>query len=51
MMWSSSVDSKQLLWAMQELMSLCLFEMIGCDLGALRLKDHQLLKLKKLAMR
>lgn len=44
-------DSRQLLWALQELMSLCLFEMIGCDLGALELKTHQILKLKKLAMR
>ena len=44
-------DAKQLLWALQELMSLGLFEMIGCDLGNLRLKEHQILKLKKLALR
>ncbi len=44
-------DEKQLLWAMQELMSLCLFEMVGCDLGPLRLREYQILKLKKLAMR
>jgi recombination protein RecA len=36
---------------MQELMSLCLFESIACDLGDMRLKEHQILKLKKLAMR
>jgi hypothetical protein len=48
---SKPKDAKQLLWAMQELMSLCLFEMIGCDLGSIRLKEHQILKLKKLAMR
>jgi hypothetical protein len=48
---SQPKDTKQLLWAMQELMSLCLFEMIGCDLGGMRLKEHQVLKLKKLAMR
>lgn len=48
---SQPTDAKQLLWALQELMSLCLFELIGCDLGALRLREHQVLKLKKLAMR
>lgn len=44
-------DDKQMLWALQELMSLCMFEMIGCDLGGIRLKEHQILKLKKLASR
>lgn len=44
-------DAKQTLWALQELMSLSLFEIIGCDLGDLVLKEHQLLKLKKLALR
>lgn len=48
---SQPADSKQILWAMQELLSLDLFEMIGCDLGEARLKEHQVLKLKKLAMR
>lgn len=48
---SQPKDTKQLLWSLQELMSLCLFEMVGCDLGDLRLKEHQILKLKKLAMR
>lgn len=48
---SQPEDPRQLLWAMQELMSLCLFEMIGCDLSGMQLKEHQLLKLKKLAMR
>jgi recA bacterial DNA recombination protein len=48
---SAPKDEKQLLWAMQELMSLCLFEVIGCDLGRMRLREHQILKLKKLAMR
>lgn len=48
---SQPSDSKQLLWALQELMSLCLFESIGCDLGQMRLKEHQILKIKKLAMR
>jgi len=47
---SPPIDAKQLLWALQELMSLCLFEMIGCDLGSLMLREHQLLKIKKLAM-
>jgi hypothetical protein len=48
---SSPADDKQILWALQELMSLSLFEMIGCDLGQGWLREHQVLKLKKLAMR
>ena len=48
---SQPADAKQLLWALQELMSLGLFEMIGCDLGSVRLREHQILKLKKLALR
>lgn len=44
-------DEKQFLWAAQELMSLCLFELIGFDVSDLRLREHQVLKLKKLAMR
>jgi len=48
---SQPLDGKQLLWALQEMMSLCLFEMIGCDLGEVVLREHQVLKLKKLALR
>lgn len=48
---SQPTDAKQTLWALQELMSLCMFEMIGCDLGKIDLREHQILKLKKLAMR
>lgn len=48
---SALKDERQLLWALQELMSLCLFEMIGCELGNLKLKEHQILKLKRLALR
>lgn len=44
-------DERQLLWALQEIMSLGLVEMIGCDLGAWNLREHQILKLKKLALR
>ncbi len=44
-------DARQLLWCLQELMSLSLFELIGCDLGEWELKEHQILKLKKLALR
>jgi hypothetical protein len=44
-------DLRQTLWALQELMSLSLFELIGCDLGAQTLKEHQILKLKKICMR
>jgi hypothetical protein len=52
LLWVSQPSSdKQILWALQELMSLGLFEMIGCDLGDIRLKEHQVLKLKKLALR
>lgn len=48
---AAPIDIKQTLWTLQELMSLCLFEMIGCDLGRQFLREHQILKLKKLAMR
>lgn len=48
---SAPGDTKQTMWALQELMSLCLFEMIGCDLGRGGFREHQILKLKKLAMR
>lgn len=44
-------DIKQTLWALQELMSLSLFELIGCDLGEENLKEHQILKMKKLSLR
>lgn len=44
-------NAKQALWVLQELMSLCLFELIGCDLGEEKLKEHQALKLKRLALR
>jgi len=42
---------EELLWALQELMSLSLFELIGCDLGDFQLREHQVLKLRKLAAR
>lgn len=48
---SSPVDVKQKLWALQELCSLCLFELIGCDLEHDILKTGQVLKLKKIALR
>src|SRR5690606_5784503 len=48
---SPPADERQLLWCLQELMSLSLFELIGCDLGEWELKEHQILKLKKLALR
>ncbi|MGE0525686.1 MAG: recA protein [Bdellovibrionales bacterium] len=46
---SQPQDVKQTLWALQELLSLSLFELIGCDLGGMGLKEHQVLRLKKLA--
>lgn len=48
---SAPQDERQLLWMLQELMSLDLFELIGCDLGSWEFRDHQILKLKKLALR
>ena len=46
---SAPRDERQLLWMLQELLSLSLVEMIGCDIGAYQLRAHHLLKLKKLA--
>jgi len=48
---SQPVDVKQGLWVLQELMSLCLFELVGFDLGDQHLREHQILKIKKLALR
>ena len=48
---SSPHDLKQKLWALQELSSLCLFDLIGCDLEGQSLRPGQILKLKKLALR
>lgn len=45
------VDLPQTLWALQELSSLCLFDLIGCDLGRRRLRTGQILKLKRIAQR
>jgi hypothetical protein len=44
-------NSDQLLWALQEVLSLSLFEFIGCDLGDIRLRAHQLVKIKRLVQR
>lgn len=48
---SAPKDTKQCLWAMQELLSLCLFEVVGCDLGRLHFSEVQALKLSRLARR
>jgi hypothetical protein len=48
---SAPVDIAQKLWALQELCSLSLFELISCDLEWNYLRDGQLLKLKKIAAR
>lgn len=42
-------DLKQKMWVLQELMSLDCFELIGCPLKEGIIKDHHILKLKKLA--
>lgn len=39
-------DEKKLLWLLLELMSSSLFDLVGCDLGSLRLREHQLRKLQ-----
>ncbi len=39
-------QSEKLFWVLQELMSSSLFDLIGCDLGEQRLKEHQLRKLQ-----
>ena len=36
----------KLFWLLQEMMSSSLFDLIGCDLGSLRLREHQLRKLQ-----
>ena len=43
---ADSGNGNKLFWLLQELMSSTLFELIGCDLGRLRLKEHQLRKLQ-----
>lgn len=43
---SSSERDKKAVWLLQELMASTLFDLIGCDLGELRLKDHLLRKLQ-----
>ena len=42
-----SRDREQLLWVLQEIISLSLFELIGCDLGELHLRAHQFIKLRR----
>lgn len=48
---STPSSEKQLVWALQELMSLSLFELVGCNLGNLCLRESQVMQLKKLAIR
>lgn len=40
------MNEAKLFWVLQEMMSSSLFEFIGCDLGSLRLREHQLRKLQ-----
>lgn len=42
-------DSEKVLWLLQELMSSTIFDIIGCDLGEVNLREHQLQKLKNQA--
>lgn len=44
-------DFRQTLWALQELCSLNLFDLIGCSLCDGRLSSSQILKMKRLALR
>lgn len=47
---SAPQDRGQLLWVLQEVMSLSLFDLIGCDLGSQNLlREQQLLRLKRQA--
>jgi recombination protein RecA len=39
-------NDEMLFWLLQELMASSLFDLIGCDLGEMRLKEHQLRKLQ-----
>jgi recombination protein RecA len=48
---SAPVDLNQKLWALQEVCSLSLFDLIGCDLEGHTLRSGQILKLKKIALR
>ncbi len=48
---ASPKSEKQRFWVLQELMSLCLFELIGCDCGPLAPREAQVRQLKKVAMR
>ncbi|UXR65391.1 recA protein [Bdellovibrio bacteriovorus] len=41
-------DQEQLFWLLQELITSALFEVIGCNLKDMFLKNHQLQKLKRL---
>lgn len=48
----SAPDSrKKFLWALHELLSLSLFDLIGCDLGNIHLFDKDILKLSRQARR
>lgn len=44
-------SAKKLLWLLQELMASTLFDLIGCDLGQVRLRDTQVRQLEKQARR
>lgn len=39
-------EQEKVLWLLQELMSSSIFDLIGCDLGEMKLREHQLQKLK-----
>ena len=43
---SATSNEKKLLWLLQELFSSTLFDLIACDLGSFRLKEHQIRKLQ-----
>ncbi len=42
----SPQEHEKVLWLIQELMSSSIFDLIGCDLGDVTLREHQLQKLK-----
>ncbi len=48
---SAPKNAEQRLWALQELLSLSLFESVACDLGTETMRDHHLVQLRQLSAR
>lgn len=48
---SGPKDARQRLWALQELLTLSLFDLVACDLGTDGMSDRQLVQLRQLTAR